>query len=77
MNNREKLIDLMFDNKLDRRELAELVMVDRATVDHWLVTPESARQIEVPDMAIALLGFKLGDQAAVVDHGEAKEPNEF
>ncbi len=77
MNNREKLIDLMFDNKLDRHELAELVMVDRETVDHWLVTPESARHIEVPDMAIALLGFKLCDQAAVVSHGEAQEPNEF
>ena len=32
MNNREKLIDLMFDHNLDRQDLAELVLVDRQTV---------------------------------------------
>lgn len=60
MNNREKLINLMIDHELERRELAELVLVDKQTVDNWLASPESARSREIPDMAIELLGFKLG-----------------
>ncbi len=60
MNNREKLIDMMHEHTLDRRELAELVLVDRQTVDGWLAPAESARHQEVPEMAIALLQLKLG-----------------
>lgn len=60
MNNREKLIDIMHEYALERRELAELVRVDRPTVDGWLAPPESARHQEVPEMAIELLQLKLG-----------------
>jgi hypothetical protein len=60
MNNREKLIDMMFDNGLDRRDIAALVLVDRQTVDAWLASPESSRHTEVPEMAIELLRLKLG-----------------
>lgn len=75
MNNREKLIDLMIDNDLERRELAELLRVDRETIDCWLAPTESARRVEVPDMAIELLGFKLGDAPRPADAGEAQEPD--
>ena len=60
MNNREKLIDMMHDHSLERRELAELVLVDRQTVDGWLAPSESSRHEEVPEMAIELLQLKLG-----------------
>ena len=60
MNNREKLIDMMHEHTLERRELAELVRVDRQTVDGWLAPTESARHEEVPEMAIELLQLKLG-----------------
>ena len=74
MNNREKLIDLMIDNSLERRELAELVHVDRAVVDSWLASPESTRNIEVPDMAIELLLFKLDDANRVSVIKESRKP---
>lgn len=60
MNNREILIGIMFDHELDRRDLATLVRVDRQTVESWLAPAESSRHVEVPDMAIELLGLKLG-----------------
>ena len=60
MNNREKLIDMMHEHALERRDLAELVLVDRQTVDGWLAPTESARHQEVPEMAIELLQLKLG-----------------
>ena len=59
MNNREKLIELMVDHKLDRRQIAELVSVKRETVDHWLSSGESRSHAEIPDMAIELLELKL------------------
>ena len=74
MNNREKLIDLMIDNSLERRELAKLVHVDRAVVDSWLASPESTRNIEVPDMAIELLLFKLDDANRVSVIKESRKP---
>ncbi len=60
MNNREKLIDMMHEHALERRELAELVCADRHTVDGWLAPAESSRHMEVPEMAIELLQLKLG-----------------
>ena len=60
MNNREKLITVMIDHELERRELAELLLVDRQTVDDWLAPHESSRNVDVPDMAIELLRLKLG-----------------
>ena len=59
MNNREKLIAMISDNELDRREIAELLRVKRDQVDHWLAANESKYHEEVPDMAIELLELKL------------------
>jgi len=59
MNNRERLIELIADYKLDRRQVAELVRVKRDTVDHWLTSNVSKSHEEIPDMAIELLEIKL------------------
>lgn len=59
MNNRERLIDLITENKLDRLEVSELVKVKRDTVDHWLLPNGASNHEEVPDMAIELLELKL------------------
>jgi hypothetical protein len=59
MNNREKLIDFMAEYQIDRREVADLVCTDRDTVDRWLLSRESSRHLEMPDMAIELLRLKL------------------
>ena len=62
MNNRDILIDIMSEHSLDRRDLGELLHVDRATVDSWLAPGSSARHAQIPDMAIELLGFKLNSK---------------
>lgn len=59
MNNREQLIEFIATYGLERREIAELVKVDRGTVDAWLLSPEAGRYEEMPDMAIELLRLKL------------------
>ncbi len=59
MNNRETLITLMLENGLERREIAELLSVQRDTVDRWLISTESSRNLEIPDMAVELLNLKL------------------
>jgi hypothetical protein len=59
MNNRDRLIDMMVDHKLERREISELLKVDRSLVDNWLLPHEAARSEEIPDMAIELLEYKL------------------
>ena len=59
MNNRERLMTLITDYNLERREIADLVKVKRETVDNWLVSHESKHHEEVPDMAIELLEIKL------------------
>ncbi|MGE0485383.1 MAG: hypothetical protein AB7Q81_14670 [Gammaproteobacteria bacterium] len=59
MNNREQLIELISNYKLERREVAELVRTDRETVDRWLLSAEGGRHLEIPDMAIELLRLKL------------------
>jgi hypothetical protein len=61
MNNRDRLITYMQKHGLERHEIAELVLVHRGTVDCWLLSGESARHIEMPDMAIELLRLKLGE----------------
>ena len=63
MNNREQLISWMFEQDIDRREVAELLLVDRDTVDCWLLPHESHRHTEVPDMAIELMRLKLDIKA--------------
>ncbi len=59
MNNRDRLIDLMSEHQLERLQIAELVSVDRETVDRWLLPHESPRFEAVPDMALELLALKL------------------
>jgi transposase len=59
MNNRERLIELITEYNLERRQVAELVRVKRETVDHWLTSHESKNYEEMPDMAIELLELKL------------------
>ncbi len=59
MNNREKLMEMMSDNALDRREIAEMLKVKRDRVDRWLLSNESKNREAVPDMAIELLRMKI------------------
>ena len=67
MNNREILIDTMLALDLERRELADLLCVDRETVNRWLLSGESSRHLEVPDMAIELLRLKTGHEINQTD----------
>jgi len=60
MNNRERLMDLIVQYELDRRDVARMVRVGRETIDHWLLTTESKNHEDIPDMAIELLELKLG-----------------
>lgn len=62
MNNRERLIDIIAEHELDRREVAELVKVKSVVVDHWLLSNQSSSHEEMPDMAIELLELKLKDK---------------
>ena len=62
MNNREKLIDMMIDYQLERREMAELLSVTLETVGHWLLPHGSSGHEEVPEMAIELLTLKLASR---------------
>lgn len=59
MNNREKLIDLITEHGLERGDVAEMVMVKREVIDHWLASSESRQHEGIPDMAIELLELKL------------------
>jgi hypothetical protein len=59
MNNRDKLISIISDNGLERRDIAELVKVKLEIVDRWLASHESKHHEEVPDMAIELLELKM------------------
>ncbi|MFB3116847.1 MAG: hypothetical protein ACE1ZH_05180 [Gammaproteobacteria bacterium] len=60
MNNRDRLMELLSDHELERREVAELLKVKADTVDHWLASHESHNYEDMPDMAIELLEIKLG-----------------
>ena len=62
MNNRQRLINIIADFKLDRLTVAEMLKVKRDTVDNWLLSSESRSQEEMPDMAIELLELKLKDR---------------
>ena len=59
MNNRDRLIEIMIENALDRIELAQLLSVKKKDIDQWLLSSESKEHKEVPDMAIELLQYKL------------------
>ncbi len=60
MNNRDRLIELLSEHELERREVAELIKVKADTVNHWLASHESHNYEDMPDMAIELLEIKLG-----------------
>ena len=59
MNNRDRLIEIMAENSLDRVELAQLLSVKKKDIDQWLLSNESASHKEIPDMTIELLQYKL------------------
>tara|TARA_X000001036_G_scaffold366875_1_gene351821 strand:+ start:57 stop:242 length:186 start_codon:yes stop_codon:yes gene_type:complete len=59
MNNRERLIEIMIEQKLDRLELAKLLCVKKKDIDQWLLSNKAKEHKEVPDMAIELLQYKL------------------
>ncbi len=59
MDNREHLIDLIVDHKLERLDVAQMVKVDLEQVGKWLASSESKQHEEIPDMAIELLELKL------------------
>lgn len=64
MNNRDRLIALLTDHRLERREIAQLLHVSRDTVDRWLAPRETHGREDVPEMAIELLELKLKSGAA-------------
>ena len=57
----------MLDKELDRMEVAQLLLVKRDQVDHWLLPTEAKNHLEMPDMAIELLEIKLGLKQATTD----------
>ena len=59
MNNREHLIDILTEHKLERLDIAEMLKVDLEQVSRWLASTESKQHDEIPDMAIELLELKL------------------
>lgn len=62
MNNRERLMELIADHKLERREVAELLKIKTETVTRWLASHESHNYEDMPDMAIELLEIKLSNK---------------
>ena len=63
MNNRDRLIELITENELERIDVAEMLKVKISQVDHWLASNESKHHEEVPEMAIELLQLKLQSRA--------------
>jgi hypothetical protein len=59
MNNRERLMDIIVEQKLERMDVAEMLKVKVSEVDHWLLSNEAKNHKEMPDMAIELLELKL------------------
>ena len=59
MNNRDRLIDIMIENELDRLEIADLLKVKHDEVNKWLASVESKNCKAMPDMAIELLELKV------------------
>ncbi len=62
MNNRDRLIDLIVDNELERRDVAEMLSVDQWTVNSWLRPHGSPEYEDVPTMAVELLELKLASK---------------
>ncbi len=68
MNNRERLMAIISENKLERRDVADLLKVKQDEVEHWLLSSEARNHAEMPDMAIELLELKIA--MAKSDSGE-------
>ena len=70
MNNRDRLMEIITEHDLERREVAEMLKVKQEQVDRWLLSNESKNHEEMPEMAIELLELKIslgmqGSQDAV------------
>lgn len=61
MNTRERLIELITDNELERLDVANLLKVKRDQIDCWLLPNESKNHQAPPEMAVELLEYKLRD----------------
>jgi len=59
MNNRERLMGIISENKMERRDVADLLMVKLDEVDHWLLPSDAKNHTDMPDMAIELLELKV------------------
>ena len=59
MNNRDRLVAIIAEHELERREVAELLKVKQEQVDRWLISNESRNHEEMPEMAIELLELKI------------------
>ena len=59
MNNRDRLVEIISEQELDRLEVAEMLKVKQDQVDRWLLSNESKNHEEMPDMAIELLELKI------------------
>ncbi|MDX1518959.1 MAG: hypothetical protein R3318_02470 [Gammaproteobacteria bacterium] len=59
MNTRDRLIELITDNNLERLDVAEMLKVKLSQVDAWLASNESKHHEEAPEMAVELLELKL------------------
>jgi hypothetical protein len=59
MNNRERLMGIISENKMERRDVADLLMVKLDEVDHWLLPTDAKNHADMPDMAIELLELKM------------------
>ena len=64
MNNRELLMEIISDNSLERRDVAEMLKVKTDEVDSWLLSAESKNHTPIPDMAIELLQLKMAMSSA-------------
>ncbi len=64
MNNRDRLMAIISENQLERREVADLLRVKTDEVDQWLLSSESRHHAEMPDMAIELLELKISTAKA-------------
>ncbi|MCG8325614.1 MAG: hypothetical protein MI673_08855 [Thiotrichales bacterium] len=67
MNTRDRLIELVTDNNLERLDVAEMLKVKISQVDAWLAPNESRHHEEVPEMAVELLELKLQSGPAAAD----------
>lgn len=59
MNNRERLMNIISENNMERRDVAELLKIKAEEVNYWLLPHDAKHHVEIPDMAIELLEIKM------------------